>query len=110
MGYPANPRTDERGHQLVGLFTGGMKTVPLVQERVDPWSINVGRMKKQKVGDLLGEKSPYHLIGNCLVNEKKCLATKECKCGKFGSIRKVIVDGREYRSDAYRLFERRVKS
>jgi len=110
MGYPANARTDERGHRVLGVFPGGMKTVPLVQKRVNVWGVGIARDKYSDkiVGDLLGVNSKFHLIGSHLVNDLHIIATTICRCGKSGVIRSVILNDEEYRSDSYRLYKKRV--
>lgn len=111
MGGKARATTDEHGKQLLGDMQG-LRTVPLVQERKNPYEIVVEdkEFKTLKLGELLTHRrGAFHMLASHLLNECGYHARQECEAAKVGTLRVVRVGLREYRADPLRIFDRKAR-
>lgn len=106
MGYKAQQVTNEAGAQST--LSDFVYTEKIDETKKDPWLIKISNHEKGKLVDLLSSKK-YDLLARYLINEKKMLITTECDYAKSGTIREIIIGDKKYRSDAYKVYSRKLE-
>jgi len=108
MAYnPAKAVTDGHGRVTFDAIPSFKTEFGHTKTKKDPWDIRIHPDTTRHIGDLISDRSPYHLIGYHLLNEQGYQAGQKCLVAKSGIVRCVVIDGKEYRSDCQSLLGHR---
>lgn len=99
----ANPRTDETGNAVRNDGGFHSSNVPLYAHRKDPWKQKIIFNNFVRLQQLLSNQA-YTLLANYLINEEKYSPLERILYGKSGMTRAIKIKGKEYRSNAYRIY------
>ena len=102
----ANATTSGAGSLLFENNTTGLyRTGGLSENKKDPWRVRITDTSEAKLVELISDND-YNLIVRHVLAEGYS-PSDNCRYGKSGMVREIVVLGRTYRSNSYTIFTRK---